>query len=511
MPYILATEGLSKNFAGVQALRKVDFNVRPGMIHALVGQNGAGKSTLVKVLNGVHPAGTYDGVVRLNGEAVRFSSPADARALGIAYVPQELQVLDNLSVAENIYVGQMGLERKLAVHYGELRMGAGRVLNRLGVALDVRLPLSTLSAAQKQLVMIARALATAPSVLMLDEPTASLSIHETDRLFLILERLRSEGVTMILITHRIPEVMALSDWATVLRDGQVVADIPRGEFSEDSIVSAMVGRRVNVLFPEHTAEIGTEEVLRVEHLRVPRSGGRADIISDASFTARRGEIVGLAGLVGSGRTEILSAIYGRIPHEGRIVVEGRPVAIRRPADALRAGIAMLTEDRKNSGLLFNLPLGQNITMANLRLFAHFGLIDKGVESRVALKSMTDLDIKAPSIRSDIAHLSGGNQQKTLLARVLVKTPTVLLLDEPTKGVDVGTKREIYRLVVELANQGLTLLVVSSELQELVGICDRCLVLSHGIIVDEFTKAEGSEERILQATARTPANVPGSVA
>ncbi|MDB5074909.1 MAG: transporter related protein [Chloroflexi bacterium] len=503
MPYILATEGLSKHFAGVQALRTVDLKVQPGLIHALVGQNGAGKSTLVKVLNGVYPAGSYEGTVRLHDAPVRFSSPADARACGIAYVPQELQVLENLSIAENIYVGQTGLESKALVRFNELNRRAAQVLSRLGVALDVRAPLASLSAAQKQLVMIARALATAPSVLMLDEPTAALSVHETDRLFLILERLRSEGVTMILITHRIPEVLALADWATVLRDGQIVAEIPRADFHEDAIVSAMVGRRIDLLFPPRDTPIGTEEVLRVERLRVPRPGGAADIISDASFSVRRGEIVGLAGLVGSGRTEVLSAIYGRIAHEGRVFVEGREIAIRQPADARGAGIALLTEDRKNAGLLFNLQLGRNITLGNLHLFANHGLIDRDREDTAARASMRSFEIKAKSIRADVAHLSGGNQQKALLARVLVHTPKILLLDEPTKGVDVGTKQEIYRLILELAGRGLALIVVSSELPELLGMCDRFLVLSNGTIVDEFTKADGSEERILQATARGP--------
>ncbi|HEY8283987.1 MAG TPA: sugar ABC transporter ATP-binding protein [Chloroflexota bacterium] len=503
-PFILETEGLGKQFAGVRALGQVAFKVRPGQIHALVGQNGAGKSTLVKILNGVHAAGSYEGVVRLNGTVVRFASPADARARGIGYVPQELQVLENLSIAENIYVGQTGLERKAFVRFSELNERAAGLLNRLGVGLDGRAPLASLSAAQKQLVMIARALATSPSVLMLDEPTASLSVHEVDRLFLILERLRSEGVTMILITHRIPEVLALADWATVLRDGQVVAEIPRAEFHEDAIVAAMVGRRLDLVFPPHDPLASPEELLRVEHLRIRRSGGGADLISDVSLSVRRGEIVGLAGLVGAGRTEVLSALYGRIAHEGRLVIEGREVTIRRPADAIKVGIAMLTEDRKNAGLLFNLPLGQNITLGNLRLFARYGILDREREDQTARASMKALDVKAPSIRADVAHLSGGNQQKALLARVLVKTPKILLLDEPTKGVDVGTKREIYRLILALADRGLGLIVVSSELPELLGLCDRCLVLSNGRIVDEFAKAEGSEERILQATARTPA-------
>ena len=503
MSYILATEALSKHFAGVQALRTVDFRVQPGQIHALVGQNGAGKSTLVKILNGVHPAGSYEGTVRLHGAAVRFSSPADARARGIAYVPQELQVLENLSIAENIYVGQMGLAGRVLVQFPELRLRAGRILNRLGINLDPGAPVVSLSAAQKQLVMIARALATDPSVLMLDEPTASLSVHETDRLFLILERLRADGVTMILITHRIPEVLAIAEWATVLRDGRLVAEIPRAEFREDVIVAAMVGRRMGMLFPQRDTAPGTEELLRVEHLRISRPGGGTDTISDVGFSVCRGEVVGLAGLVGSGRTEVLSAIYGSIAHQGRLFVAGKEIVLRRPADALSAGIAMLTEDRKNAGLLFNLPLGQNSTLGSLQLFARYGIIDRPREDRAAHASMRSFEIRAASIRADMAHLSGGNQQKALLARVLVRTPKILLLDEPTKGVDVGTKQEIYRLILELAGRGLAVIVVSSELPELLGLCDRCLVLAGGTIVDEFARSEGSEERILQATARFP--------
>jgi ABC-type sugar transport system ATPase subunit len=502
--YILATEHLSKAFAGVQALRDVDFRVHPGQIHALVGQNGAGKSTLVKILNGVHPAGSYEGQVRLDGIAVRFTSPADARARGIAYVPQELQVLENLSIAENIFVGRTGLTGGRIVHFQELRRRAAQILSRLGLALDPRAPLSSLSAAQKQLVMIARALAADPSVLMLDEPTAALSVHETDRLFAILRRLRTEGVTMILITHRIPEVLALADRATVLRDGKVVAEIPRAEFDEDTIVATMVGRRLATIFPHVEEALNTAEVLRVEHLRIPRPGGGADIIRDVSLSVCRGEILGLAGLVGSGRTEVVSAIYGAIPHEGHLIVGGEPVRIRHPAQAIAAGIALLTEDRKNRGLIFNMSVGRNITLGTLRQFARYCIIDRQREEQTARASMRSFGIKAPSTRADVAHLSGGNQQKVLLARVLVRTPKILLLDEPTKGVDVGTKREIYRLIRDLARQGLALVVVSSELPELLGICDRCVVISGGYIVDEFRAADGTEERILQVSARRTA-------
>jgi ribose transport system ATP-binding protein/D-xylose transport system ATP-binding protein len=502
--YILETEHLSKRFAGVQALKEVNFRVRPGQIHALVGQNGAGKSTLVKILNGVYPAGSYEGVMRLGGQVVRFASPSAARAHGLAYVPQEIQVLNHLSVAENIYAGQTGLGRRLVVRFGDIYRRAAKTLDRLGVALNPRAPAASLSAAQKQLVMIARALATEPSVLMLDEPTASLSVRETDRLFQVFQRLRSEGVTMVLITHRIPEVMAISDRASVLRDGRLVAEIERADFREEALVAAMVGRQIDLIFPHHDAVAKTDATLHVEHLRVPRPGGGVDVIKDVSLSVRRGEIVGLAGLVGSGRTEVLSAIYGHIPHEGRVFVEGRAITLRSPADARQAGIAMLTEDRKNAGLLFNLPVGQNITMGNLAPFARHGIVDRRREDRCASAFLRTLNIKAPSTRADVAHLSGGNQQKVLLARVLVHTPRVLLLDEPTKGVDVGTKQEIYRLVLELAGRGLAILIVSSELPELLGLCDRCLVLADGIIVDEFDKAHGSEERVLQATARAAA-------
>jgi ribose transport system ATP-binding protein/D-xylose transport system ATP-binding protein len=501
MTYVLETEQLSKAFGGVQALNRVDFRVRAGEVHGLVGQNGAGKSTLVKILNGVYPSGSYGGVIRLNGAECHFASPHDARGRGIAYVPQELQMLPNLSVAENIFVGQTGRGRHLWVRFGDLYAAATEILRRLGLDLQPRAPITSLSAAQRQLVMVARALAARPTVLMLDEPTASLSTRETEILFDVLNRLRAEGVTMVFITHRIPEVMALSDHATVLRDGQVVAEIERGQFSETDLVSAMVGRRIGLLYPTRDAAVGKEEALRVEHLRVPHPLGAQDIIGDVSFSIRRGEIVGLAGLVGSGRTELLGAIYGRIRHEGRVLVDGRVVDVPSPAAARKAGIAMLTEDRKNDGLLFNFTLGRNITVGNLARLSRNWVIDRRAESRGAREFMDSLSIKAPSPESDVDHLSGGNQQKVLLARVMMRAPRILLLDEPTKGVDVGTKHEIYRLVMELARREVALLLVSTELPELIGLCDRCLVLANGVIVDEFEKADGSEERVLRATAR----------
>ena len=498
MDDVLAIQQISKRFAGVAALRGVDFVLRRGETHALLGHNGAGKSTLVKILNGVHPYGSYEGTFAIGGTEARFRSPADARARGIGYVPQEIQVLEHLTVAENVFVGQTA-SRGGFVRFRDLFARTRRLLVQLEIELEPRAPVAVLSTAQRQLLMVARALAARPSVLMLDEPTASLAVGETERLFGVLERLRRQGIATIFITHRIPEVMETCDRATVLRDGEVVATIDRRAFDEDAIVDAMVGRKVEFLFPERQVPPIGDEVLRVEGLRVGRPGGGVDMVSDVGFTLRRGEILGLAGLVGSGRTEVMSAIYGRIPHGGTIIVQGREAAIRRPADARRAGIALLTEDRKRDGLLFNLALRDNITIGNLDLVSRHGIMNRRAEADAALEYMRALSIKSRSGADDVAHLSGGNQQKVLLARVLMNAPKILLLDEPTKGVDVETKHEIYRLVVELADQGVALLLVSSEIAELIGLCDRCVVLARGRIVDEFGRGEGSEERVIAAT------------
>jgi ribose transport system ATP-binding protein/D-xylose transport system ATP-binding protein len=504
MKPVLETHNVSKSFAGVQALSQVNLRVDGGNIHALLGHNGAGKSTLVKVLTGIYPSGAFDGEIVLQGRPVAFRSPADARAKGIAYVPQEISVLEHLSVAENVFVGRTGVDGSPLVSFRDLYRRTRTLLAQLDIELDPRLPASSLSATERQLLMVARALSTEPAVLMLDEPTTSLARTEVDHLFRVLTRLRDAGVTMIFITHRIPEVGAICDRATVLRDGQVVAEIARDEFQEDDIVAAMVGRRVERLYPARAAAPAGDAILEVKELRVARPGTDLDLVHDVGFSVRRGEIVGLAGLVGSGRTEILSAIYGRVQHEGRIVVDGKPLKLRRPSDARRAGIAMLTEDRKREGLLFNMNLRENVTIGNLALVSHGVVVDRRAQAARAQEFMELLSVRARSATADVAHLSGGNQQKVLLARVLMNAPKVLLLDEPTKGVDVGTKQEIYRLIVQLADEGMAIVMVSSEIPELLGLCDRCLVLAGGTIVDEFARGEGSEERVIEATTLTEA-------
>jgi len=504
MDPIFSARGIVKAFAGVQALRGVDFNVLPGEIHALLGQNGAGKSTLVKILNGVHPAGSYSGEITLAGETVSFASPAAARAAGVGYVPQEIEVLEQLSVAENVFAGHTGLGEGVLIHRHKLESRTRAILDDLGLSIDPKAIVASLTSAQRHLVMIARALALKPRVLMLDEPTASLSGTEVEALLEVLRRLKRQGVTMIYITHRLPEVLEVCDRATVLRDGRVAAELGRDAFEEERFIFAMSGQRLQKLFPTHEAPVGARPMLDVEHLNVAGKPGAIYGARDVSFSVAAGEIVGLAGLLGSGRSEILHGIFGRVPADGTVRVDGQPIAIRSPRDARDAGIALLTEDRKRDGLLFNLPVGANITIGNLDPLSARGMVRGDRERSAILEAMRQLNVKASSPQASVAHLSGGNQQKLLFARVLMRAPKVLLLDEPTKGVDAATRQEIYRLVVELANRGVALVVVSSELEEVLGLCDRCLTIADGRIVDEFKRGEGGEDRVLRAVAAAQA-------
>ena len=500
-PSAISTTGIVKSFAGVQALRGVDLTVRRGDVHALLGQNGAGKSTLVKILNGVHPAGSFSGTVMLGERTVSFRSPAQARAEGVGYVPQEIEVLEQLTVAENVFAGQTSFGSGVLVQRRAMERRAEALFHDMGLSIEPGAPVAMLTAAQRHLVMIARALSMRPSVLMLDEPTASLSGVEVERLFATLRRLKQQGTTMIYITHRLPEVMAICDRATVLRDGRVAAHLERDEFQADRLIFAMSGQKLQRLYPDHAPPPRTATpVLSVRGLSVVGRFGVNRGVADVSFDVRAGEIVGLAGLLGSGRTEILHAIYGRIPSIGTVATPGSAAPVRSTRDARRAGIALLTEDRKRDGLLFNLPVGSNITIGNLDRFSGRGLIKGRSERNAIVDAMRALNVKAPSSQAGVAHLSGGNQQKLLFARVLMNRPKVLLLDEPTKGVDAATRHEIYRLVVGLADQGVGLVVVASELEEVIGISDRCLVVADGRIVDEFQRGAGDESRVLRAIA-----------
>jgi ribose transport system ATP-binding protein/D-xylose transport system ATP-binding protein len=386
------------------------------------------------------------------------------------------------------------------------------LFNQLGLSIEPTRLVASLTSAQRHLVMIARALSMQPRVLILDEPTASLSGAEVGGLFTVLRRLKAQGVTMIYITHRLPEVMTVCDRATVLRDGRVAAEIACEDFNEERFIFAMSGQRPQRLYPHHEApQRDSPAILSVRNLSTAGHSGALSNPTDISFDIRAGEIVGLAGLLGSGRTEILHAIYGRASFSGQVLVGGKAVSIRSPSSARRAGIALLTEDRKRDGLLFNLGAGANITIGNLQGLSRHGIVNGEREQNAVLQAMRALNVKVPSPKASVAHLSGGNQQKLLFARVLMRAPRILLLDEPTKGVDAATRHEIYRLIVELAGKGVALLVVASELDEVIGISDRCLTIADGRIVDEFKRGQGGEERVLRAVAAAQATRQHAVA
>jgi ribose transport system ATP-binding protein len=486
----------------VPVLRGCNLRIRRGEIHALLGQNGAGKSTLVKILNGVHPHGTFHGELRVDGRPVAFRSPAQAREQGVGYVPQEIEVIENLSVAENIFAGLVRAGGRFRLDWKKLNRQAATVLTELGLVFEPSASVASLSTAQRQLVMIARAMTSRPSVLLLDEPTASLSSSETEKFFAVLKTLSACHTTTIYITHRLPEVVALCDRASVLRDGTVSEEVGRHDFNIGRLLTSISGVKVDSQFPRRRTAVNGRTKLNVESLSVLHKGRTR--VRDVSFELKHGEILGIGGLLGSGRTKLLNAIYGYLPHTGKIFVDGKECssssAIDSPRAARALGLALITEDRKNDGLLFNLPVRANVTIGNLEALSKVGLVRSAVERRSVLRQMQDLKVKASSPEAAIAHLSGGNQQKLLFARALMRVPRILLLDEPTKGVDAATRHEIYRLLVDLADCGVGVILVSSELDEVLGLADRVLVMAEGRIVDEFKRGEGDETRIVRSVS-----------
>lgn len=495
-PILLRMEGIEKSFGGVRALRGATVGVGRGTIHGLVGENGAGKSTLLKILDGQYPHGSFSGTITLDGQPIELHSPQDARAKGIAIVPQETHVIDSLTVGENICLGG---HAGATVSVKEFWRTSGEFLERLGIPLNPRDEISWLSASQRQLVMIARALFQEPSLLILDEPTSALTKEESVRLFDLLGRLRQQGITSVFVSHRIDEVVELCDAVTVMRDGMSVAEISRDEMNPQSIIRHMIGKELTELFPARTAERSAAPMLEVSSLTV-RNPNRRHLYSvrDVSFSAHAGEIVGIGGLVGSGRSELLRALYGDLPiHSGDVHLNGETFTPRRARDAIDSGIGFVTEDRKKEGLAFNLSVRENLTLSDLARYGSFMLRGRQ-ESATVAEQLERFSVVTETLNSPIGTLSGGNQQKVLLARSLQLQPKLLLLDEPTVGVDIGAKREIYRLIGQLADQGIAVVMVSSESTELLGLCDRILVLRNGEIVDQFDRSEATEKRLMSA-------------
>jgi ribose transport system ATP-binding protein len=485
---VLEMEGISKRFGATRALHDVRLTVRSHEIHALMGENGAGKSTLMKVLSGVYQPDA--GVIKVAGRPIVISKPADARAAGINLIYQELSVATNLSVAENVFMGSEPRTRWGTADIAEMNRRTEEVLRSLGAPFSATTPARLLSIAQQQQVEIARALIHRGRILIMDEPTAALSDRETEALFRIVRKLRDEGIAVIYISHRMAEVNALADCVTVLRDGSYVGELERGQLDPGRIVQMMVGRPLGDFYQHRTGHIPGKLVLDVENL----AGGK---VAPASFKVHAGEVVGLAGLVGAGRTELARLIFGADPKtSGHVRLDGEEIHIREPLDAIRLGIGYLPEDRKGQGLFLQLSALANTSMNTLGRNSRLGVIDHAALRKLTSEAISRLSIKVNGPEGIVGGLSGGNQQKVLLARWLEIKPRVLLLDEPTRGVDVGAKSEIYRIINELALQGVAVVVISSELPEVVGICDRVVVMREGVITGECQGQDITQERIM---------------
>jgi ABC-type sugar transport system ATPase subunit len=487
---VLELRGIAKRFGGVTALDGVGLAFRPGEVHALVGENGAGKSTLIKIVSGVHPPDA--GEVLLDGRPVRFHNPHHAHGLGISVIHQEFNLFPALSVAENVYAGEEHPRTPWGgIDWAEVRRRVQAALDALGVSIDLGRPVQGLSAARMQELMIARALLRDCRVLLLDEPTAALPEEDTHKLFDIVARLKAKGVALVFISHHLDEVFHLADTISVLRDGRLVKTMPAKETNPHDVVALMVGRELEALTAWEARERGAP-LLEASGLT------RAGACDDVSFTLHRGEILGLAGLVGAGRTETGLVLFGVTPPDaGTIRLEGREVRIPDPARAIELGIAYVSEDRQNLGVILDFPIRENVSLAVLPRLTAAGVLRRGEERRVATEYSARLRVKAPGIGTRVGNLSGGNQQKVLLGKWLAANPRVLILDEPTRGIDVGAKAEIHKLVFQLAKEGLGILLISSDLPEVLSMSDRVLVMREGRIAAGLPRAEATQERVMR--------------
>ncbi len=491
---LLEMRDIRKAFPGVLALDGVNLTVRRGEVHAVGGENGAGKSTLMKILSGVVPRDA--GEILIDGQPVEITSPRVAQALGISTIYQEFNLVPSLSVAENIFLGHQPGRLGL-VDWRRLEQDAAKLLDRLGVKLDPHVPVATLSVAQQQMVEVAKALSSRARILIMDEPTSALTEREAELLFALIRRLKAEGIAIIFISHRLEEIFEIADRITVLRDGRLVATVDAAQTNPSEIVRMMVGRVLEDLFHKEPARIG-EVVLEVRGLSrtVSQDGAVRRVLDNVSFQVRRGEIVGLAGLVGAGRTEVARAIVGADPIDsGEIWLDGRPVHIRSPQDAIRLGIGFVPEDRKTQALILNMAVRENISLALLGTRG-YGPLHIGEERSLARRLVEALLIRTPSVEQRVVNLSGGNQQKVVIAKWLALSPKVLILDEPTRGIDVAAKAEVHALMSRLAGQGVGILMISSELPEVLSMSDRILVMCEGRITCDLPRAEADQEKVM---------------
>jgi ABC-type sugar transport system ATPase subunit len=499
MPAILKIRGITKTYPGVRALQDVSFDVERGSIHAIMGENGAGKSTLMQIIAGAQPSNS--GTIEFDGREVQFASPAEAQAIGIAIVYQELNLSPNLSIAENIFLGIEPRAGGAFVDRKALKTGATEILRKLDIHFDPDTIVGHLTVAQQQLVEICKSLVRNPRLLIFDEPTSSLSEADSKILFRVIADLKAQGVTMLYISHRFPEVFANCDAVTVLRDGKHVKTKTMASTSEAEVVSLMVGRELLAFHRKHTTP-SPEVMFEVRGLTKQHQ------YRDINFKIHRGEIVALAGLVGAGRSEVTLGVFGCPPPDaGEVRVQDKPVRIRRARDAMQAGIALAPEDRKSTGLVLGASVGTNVSMAVLPRLARAQFVNQAAERSLVQRFVSRLNIRTPSHEQRVGLLSGGNQQKVMIAKWLAVDPKCLIVDEPTRGVDVGTKAEIYALFDELAQAGIPILMISSDLPEVLALADRIVVMRQGKITGELTRAEATEEKIMHLAALGTDNVP----
>jgi rhamnose transport system ATP-binding protein len=491
---LLELKKITKSFSGVEVLHEVSFSLRPGEVHALLGENGAGKSTLVKVITGVHRPDS--GEILFNRVPVHFGDTRQSRQAGIAAIYQELSLFPDLDVAENIFVGRQPVTMGGRVDWRRLYSEAGKLLESLGVHLDLKQKARSLSIAQQQMVEIARAFSINAQVLIMDEPTSSLTLNEVADLFRLVRRLRDDGAGIVFISHRLEELFEVADRVTVLRDGSYVDTRLMKDVTRDDLIRMMVGRTISNLFPKQNVQAG-EVVLKVDHL------SRAGSFWDVSFELRKGEILGMAGLVGAGRTNVARAIFGiEPPTDGRIQIEGREVEIKSPQQAIELGLAYVPEDRQLHGLIPAMNLTSNISLPILQEYSRRGWMQEKFELKAAYEAACQMEVRANNIWQKARELSGGNQQKVVLAKWLSTNPHILILDEPTRGIDVGTKAAVHALMSKLASEGMAILMISSELPEVLGMSDKIIVMHEGFVTGRFTRAEATQEKIISAATQT---------
>jgi rhamnose transport system ATP-binding protein len=486
---LLQATAITKSYSELKALDNVSFDLLEGEIHALVGENGAGKSTLIKIFAGAIAADS--GMLVVSGQRVPHNSPAVARKLGISVIYQQPALFPQLTIRENIALATESGSTWRCINWDLRYQRCAELLQRAGASLNPNRLVETLSMPEQQIVEIAKALGAKPKILIMDEPTASLSDHEVKSLLEVIAQLRSKGVGIVYISHRLEEISAIADRVTVLRDGKHIATRDMKDVTRPELINLMVGRELSSVFPKREVEIG-ETVLELRNV-----SSRAAGVRNVSLEVRRGEILGIAGLVGSGRTQLAETMFGLTPADsGQIMLRGRPVAIRSPRDAIQLGIGYVPEDRRRHGLALDMPIFANVSLANLQSVSHAGLISRSRECALAQEFIGQLRIKASSVHSKTNSLSGGNQQKVALARWLALRPDVLILDEPTQGVDVGSKAEIHGLMVDLAERGLAIIMISSELPEVLGMSDRIAIMHGGAIAGVFSRNEATQQKIL---------------